>query len=115
MSGHVETPPAFVYGARLVVLHEGDAAEGVVLRLPGKKIHSGNRIFLLADGSEVICLPATARAGWAVLESELTKKDIAVGDRIAVRFSEWRVTKDRERRYRDVELTIIGRAGERAA
>lgn len=108
MSTHVT--PEFVYCARLVVLHEGESAEGVVLRPPSPGQPHGNRVFLLTDSSDVISLPATAKAGWAVLESELTKKDVAAGDRIAVRFTEWRQTKHGERRYRNVQVTVVDRA-----
>jgi hypothetical protein len=108
--------PDYVFNARLVNLAEGQVIEGVVIRLPGPGIHSGTRLFVRTDSGDVICLPATARAGWAVLERALIREGVAQGDRIAVRFRAWRETKDGERRYRDVDVMILdGTTVERAA
>ena len=107
--------PAYVHRARLVELQEGQLVEGIVLRLPGRGIHSGTRLFLETDSGEAICVPATSRAGWAVLERGLLRERVAPGDRVAIRFREWRQTADGERRYRNVELMVLDGSVERAA
>jgi len=107
--------PSYVLNARLVNLAEGEVVEGLVVRLPGRGIHSGTRLFLQTEAGETICLPATARVGWAVLERALLRERVALGDRIAVRFREWRQTADGERRYRDVDLMVLDGSVERAA
>jgi hypothetical protein len=113
---HKVSTPGYVHTARLVELHEGQVIEGVVLRLPGRAIHSGTRLFLQLDGGEIVCLPATSRAGWAVLERALSGERVVPGDRVAIRFREWRQTADGDRRYRNVELMVLeGGAVERAA
>lgn len=106
--------PAYVGSARLVDLGESQVIEGIVLRLPGRGIHSGTRLFLDVDG-EPVCMPATARAGWSVLERALLTERVVPGDRVAIRFREWRLTKDGERRYRDIDLMVLTAAVERAA
>ena len=114
MSGNTATPP-YVYTARVLALQEGGIAEGIVLRLPGRAIHSGSRLFLQTDSGEAICLPATARAGWIVLERALVREGIAPGDRITIRFREWRQTSEGGRRYRDVDVMVLDRQAESAA
>jgi hypothetical protein len=109
MSGNTGTPPQWVHTARLLGLHEGQVVEGIVLRLPGRGIHSGTRLFLRLDRGEIVCLPATSRAGWAVLERGLLRERIVPGDRIAIRFREWRQTSDGERRYRNVDVMVLDR------
>src|ERR1700735_557967 len=106
MTGNTSKPPSYVHTARLVGLQEGQLVEGIVLRLPGRGIHSGNRLFLETDSGEKVCLPATARAGWAVLERTLARDGVAPGDRIAICFREWCQTSDGERHYRNVSVTI---------
>jgi hypothetical protein len=107
--------PDYVYKSRPVNLAEGQVLEGIVLRLPGRGIHSGTRIFLRTDAGEEVCLPATGRAGWAVLERTLLAEKVAIGDRIAIRFRGWRETADGERRYRDCEVMVLDGSVERAA
>jgi hypothetical protein len=113
---HTVPVPDYVHKARVVELYAGQVVEGIVLRLPGRNIHAGTRLFLQTDTGEAICFPATARAGWAVLERALIRERVAPGDRVAIRFREWRQTADGERRYRDVDVMVLdGMTVERAA
>lgn len=108
--------PKFVLEARLVAPKEGQVIEGTVLRLPGRGIYSGNRLFLQTSDGEAICVLATGKTGWGAIERSLEAESVKVGDRVAVRFRGWRITKDGERRYRWCDVMILAHAdGDRRA
>jgi hypothetical protein len=104
-----------VHDARWIDLGEGQSIEGVVRRLPAPGIHSGTRLFLRTDDGEVLSIAVAAKRGWSVLEWALKRERVRVGDRITVEFLGWRQTADKERRYRDVDVTVLDRPLEQAA
>jgi hypothetical protein len=108
--------PAESFPARGAVryeLAEGERLEGVVRRLPRPGTPWGNRLFLSAVSSEtpwgreaVFAINATAKHGHVVLERELARLKVRVGDRITVAYLGKRNTLDGARTYRDYQIAV---------
>lgn len=110
----LQTEPAFLHQARLLDLRPGESLRGILLRLPQRGIPHGTRLFILTEGDGPVALLATKKAGWLCFERALVREDPQPGDLIEVRFRGWRSTLDGLRRYRDVDVTILERRGERS-
>ena len=102
--------PQHVREARWIDLAEGETIAGRVVQLPAKGAHSGTRLFLRRDDGTIVCIAATARRGWSVLEKALVDDAVCEGDKVQVTFDGWRRTRDKERVYRSVHLMILERA-----
>lgn len=81
--------------------------EGIVERLPSAGGFHGRRLFVRVDSGAVLALVASAKLGHTVLERELAKQRIQVGDDIRVTFAGWRKSAA-EHQYRDYKIERIG-------
>lgn len=80
---------------------------GTVVRLPKPGTPCGNYLDLeLDDGSVTYSLPSTAKLGHTVLERELDRLCVQVGDHVSIAYLGWRETKDGERRYRAYRMEV---------
>jgi hypothetical protein len=80
-------------------LKPGDEITGGVLRMPVRGAFNGSKIFL-DTGAEIVALAATEKVGHKVLERELGRKQVRVGQRVTIRHGGFRKTNDGQRRYR---------------
>lgn len=104
----MRTLPSAVRDAQWIDLAEGQSVTGTVVRLPARGIPSGTRLFIRTD-SDVVSIAAAAKRGWSVFERELKRQNVQAGDRIKVTFVGWRQTTNEERRYRNVDVTVLNR------
>jgi len=100
--------------ARRYELIPGEIISGRVVRLPAAGVYHGNRLFVETAGG-YLAVPATAKAGWTLLERALAQQQVDVGDVISITYAGMRPTIDDERTYRDVRLEIVARAESEAA
>jgi len=70
---------------------DGDAhiVEGIVVRMPEPGAPAGNYILLRQGSGCELSIAATARRGHTVLERELERQRVRVGDRLRVEFRGW--------------------------
>ena len=94
--------------ARRYELIPGEIISGRVVRLPAAGVYHGNRLFVETAGG-YLAVPATAKAGWTLLERALAQQQISIT------YAGMRPTIDDERTYRDVRLEIVARAESEAA
>ena len=71
-------------------LRPGEAAAGIVCRLPEHGTYRGNSLLLRLDDGALIALEATAKRGYAGLARELERLHVQPGDHIRIAFTEWR-------------------------
>ena len=80
-------------------LKPGEEITGHVLRLPTRGAFNASRLFLLTD-TEIVGFPADARSGHSVLERELGRKGVKLGQKITVAHNGTHRTIDGKRSYR---------------
>lgn len=78
---------------RVHELSEGQTLAGTVARLPEAGAFNGSRLFLRTSEGEVLAVRATAKSGHTMLENQLSRLSVTVGDEIAVTFAGWGTTE----------------------
>jgi hypothetical protein len=94
--GGASAPPfdPYLSSWRRYELNEGETVAGEVVRLPEPGAYNGSRLFLRSEDGAVVAIRGTAKAGHTVLENQLAKLNVTVGDRIRVVFQGWGETDD---------------------
>lgn len=99
-----EVPPA--RQVRHYELREGETLSGTVTRLPERGTYLGNYLLVrLDDAPRTVALPATRKLGHTVLEGELSRQGVDLGDHVNITWT-WNDTRDGEHHYRHYQLEV---------